>query len=112
MAVLTQTISSATAEMREKEQTWVGDMERRKRAMKQLSRTMQEQAASFETALNSMDLPVCLFEGNGHILQVNPRFCEFLGLPANRLKPMGLLAIVAELEKTVSAPEELKEAAE
>lgn len=112
MAALTQTVTAITTQMREKEQTWVGDLERRNRAMQQLSRTMQEQAASFETALNSMDLPVCLFEGNGNILQINQRFCQFLGIPAEKLKPMGLLAIVAEVGKFVSAPDELKKAAE
>ena len=112
MAALTQTVTDITTGMREKEQTWVGDMERRNRAMQQLSRTLQEQAASFETALNSMDLPVCLFEGNGNILQINQRFCQFLGIAAENLKPMGLLAIVAEVGKFISAPDELKKAAE
>ncbi|MBI1956264.1 MAG: PAS domain-containing protein, partial [Acidobacteria bacterium] len=112
IAALTETVTNITTGMREKEQTWMGDLERRNRAMQQLSRTLQEQAASFETALNSMDLPVCLFEGNGNILQVNQRFCQFLGIPTEKLKPMGLLAIVAEVGKFVSAPDELKKAAE
>ncbi|MBI4459442.1 MAG: response regulator [Acidobacteria bacterium] len=112
MAALTQTVTAITTEMREKEQTWIGDLERRNRAMQQLSRTLQEQAASFETALNSMDLPVCLFEGTGNTLQVNQRFSQFLGIPAEKLKPLGLLGTAAELEKFVSVPAELKKAAE
>ena len=112
MAVLTQTISSATAEMREKEQTWMGDLERRNRAVQQLSRTLQEQATSFETALNSVDMPVCLCEANGSVLQVNQSFCRFLGVSTEALKPMSLLNIGSELRKFVASPDELTKTVE
>ena len=112
VTALTQTVTNITSEMREKEQTWIGDLESRNQAMQKLSRHLEEQAASFETALNSMDLPICLFESSGSILQVNQHFCQLLGIPADRLKSMGLLPIVSELRKLLAAPEKLTAEAE
>ncbi|MBI3934290.1 MAG: PAS domain-containing protein, partial [Acidobacteria bacterium] len=112
LTALTQTVFDITSELREKELTLTGDMERRNEAMQKLSRNLQEQAASFETALNSMDLPICLFESGGGILQVNQRFCQFMGVSAERLKGMGLLPIVSELRKHLAAPEKLTAEAE
>lgn len=109
---LAQTISAITTEMREKEQTWMGDLEKRNRAVQELSRSLQEQATSFETALNSVDSPVCLFEANGNVLQVNQSFCRLLGLSTESLKAMGLLRVVAELRQVVASPEELTKTAE
>ena len=109
---LARTISDITTEMREKEQTWIGDLEKRNKAMQQLSRNLQEQAASFETALNEVDSPVCLFEADGNVLQVNQSFCRFLGLSAETLRTRGLLAIVGELRRFVASPDELMQAAE
>jgi signal transduction histidine kinase/CheY-like chemotaxis protein/HAMP domain-containing protein len=113
ITALTQTVTAITSQMKEKEQTWIGDLEQRSQAMQHLSRTLQEQAASFETALNSMDLPICLFESGGNILQVNQRFCQFVGTSVEQLKGMGgLLPIVSELRKRVSSPEKFTAAAE
>jgi signal transduction histidine kinase len=113
ITALTQTVTTITTEMKEREQTWMGDLERRSQAMQQLSRTLQEQAASFETAVNSMDLPICLFESSGNILHVNQRFCQFVGTSVEQLKGMGgLLPIVAELRKRISSPEKFTAAAE
>ena len=109
---LARTISEITTEMREKEQTWIGDLEKRNKAMQQLSRTLQEQAASFETALNAVDSPVCLFEANGSVLQVNQSFCRFLGVSAEALKTRGLLAVIGDLRQFAENPEELTQAAE
>ena len=80
--------------------------------MQQLTRSLQEQATGFETALNSVDLPVCLFESNGNILQVNQRFCRYVNVSPETLKTMGLLAIVSSLRKFVANPDELTKAAE
>ncbi|OFV95692.1 MAG: hypothetical protein A3H28_15550 [Acidobacteria bacterium RIFCSPLOWO2_02_FULL_61_28] len=112
IGALAQTITEITTEMRAKEQTWMGDLEKRNRAVQELSRTLQEQATSFETALNAVDWPVCLFEANGNVLQVNQSFCRFLGVSAESLKTMGLLRVVAELRRLVASPEELTRAAE
>ena len=112
IAALAQTITTITSEIREKEQTWMGDIERRNQAVQKLTQILQEQAASFETALNSVDVPVCLFESDGDLVQVNQRFCQFLGTTAENLKRMGLLSIVAELQKLAANPQELKAAAE
>jgi signal transduction histidine kinase/ActR/RegA family two-component response regulator/HAMP domain-containing protein len=112
ISALTQAVSDITSELRDKEITLTGDMERRNEAMQKLSRNLQEQAASFETALNSMDLPICLFESGGSILQVNQRFCQFLGISAARLRGMGLLPVVSELRKHLSAPDKLTAEAE
>ena len=112
IAALAETITTITTEMREKEQTWMGDLERRNQAVQELTKIVKEQAAGFETALNSMDIPVCLFESDGNLLQTNQRFCQFLGMTAETLKPMGLLSIVAELQKFVPNSEELKQAAQ
>lgn len=109
---LTETISSITTEMREKEQTWIGDLERRNRAVQQLSRNLQEQAASFETALNSVDLAVCLFAANGNIVQVNQKFSRLLNISPEALKPLTLLQVASELRKVVEKPEALTKAAE
>ena len=111
-SALTQAVTDITSELRNKEITLTGDMERRNEAMQKLSRNLQEQAASFETALNSMDLPICLVESGGTILQVNQRFCQFLEISAARLKSMGLLPVVSELRKHLSAPEKLTAEAE
>jgi len=86
IAALAQTITTITSEIREKEQTWMGDIERRNQAVQKLTQILQEQAASFETALNSVDVPVCLFESDGDLVQVNQRFCQFLGTTAENLK--------------------------
>ncbi|MBI2820441.1 MAG: response regulator [Acidobacteria bacterium] len=112
ISALTQAVTAITSELRDKEITLTGDMERRNEVMQKLSRNLQEQAASFETALNSMDLPICLFESGGSILQVNQHFCQFLGMSAERLKSMGLLPVVSELRKHLTAPEELTAEAE
>ena len=108
---LAQTITEITAEMREKEQTWMGDLEKRNRAVQELSRSLQEQATSFETALNAVDSPVCLFEANGNVLQVNQSFCRFLGVSVESLKTMDLLRVVAELRRLVASPEEMTKTA-
>lgn len=112
ITALAHTLTTITTEMREKEQTWAGDLERRNQAMQKLTQILQEQAASFETALNSVEVPVCLFESDGDLLQVNQQFCQFLGNTAENLKRMGLLSIVSELQKSVDHPENLKVAAE
>jgi len=112
LSVLTQAVSKITSELREKEMTLTGDMERRNEAMQKLSRTLQEQAASFDTALNSMDLPICLFESNGAILQANQRFCQFMGVSIERLKTSGLLRVVKELRTHLVEPEKLTAVAE
>lgn len=112
ITALTQTVTAITTQMRQKEQTWMGDLERRNQAVQHLSRSLQEQAASFETALNSMDLPICLFEPGGNILQVNQRFRQFLGTSVESLKGMDLLSIVSELRKRVAEPDRLTAEAE
>ena len=109
---LAQSLSEITTEMREKEQTWMGDLEKRNLAMQQLSRTLQEQATSFETALNAVDSPVCLFEANGNILQVNQSFARLLGVSAETLKTKGFFPVVSELRRLVASPDELTQAAE
>ena len=109
---LARTITEITTEMREKEQTWMGDLEKRNQAMQQLSRNLQEQAASFETALNAVDSPVCLFEADRNVLQVNQSFCRFLGVSAETLKTKGFLALVSELRQFVASPDELTKTAE
>jgi len=109
---LARTISEITTEMREKEQTWMGDLEKRNQAMQQLSRTLQEQATSFETALNAVDSPVCLFEANGNILQVNQSFARLLGVSAETLKTKGFFPVISELRRFVSAPDEFTQTAE
>lgn len=109
---LARTISEITTEMRVKEQTWMGDLEKRNQAMQQLSRNLQEQAASFETALNEVDSPVCLFEASGTVLQVNQSFCRFLGVSAETLRGRGLLAVVGDLRQFVANPDELVQAAQ
>lgn len=109
---LARTISEITTEMREKEQTWMGDLEKRNQAMQQLSRTLQEQATSFETALNAVDSPVCLFEANGTILQVNQSFARLLGVAAETLKTKGFLPVISELRRLVASPDELTQTAE
>ena len=112
LTAVSEAVSAITSGLREKEMTLTGDMERRNAAMQKLSRNLQEQAASFETALNSMNLPICLFESGGSILQVNQRFCQFIGMPAERLKGVGLLAVASELGKYLGAPEKLTAEAE
>jgi signal transduction histidine kinase/CheY-like chemotaxis protein len=112
LVALAETVSSITTAMKEKEQTWMGDLESRNQVVKQLSRSLQEQATSFETALNSMDLPVCLFESAGTLLQVNQRFCQFLGTTPEALKSRGFLPVISELRKRVTAPDKLAAAAE
>ena len=112
ITALTQAVSSITSEFREKEQALTGDVELRNKAMQKLSRTLQEQATSFETAINSMDLPICLFESGGSILQVNQRFSQFLDVAPDRLRSMGLLAVVSELRKHVAAADKLTSEAE
>jgi PAS domain S-box-containing protein len=112
LTALSETVSRITSEMRQKEQALTGDMESHNQAMQKLSRNLQEQAASFETALNSMDLPICLFESSGGVLQVNQRFCQLLGIQSERLRGMGMLAVVGELRKQVAAPEKLTAEAE
>jgi signal transduction histidine kinase/ActR/RegA family two-component response regulator len=112
IAALSQAVTSITSELREREQALTGDVQLRNEAMQKLSRTLQEQATSFETAINSMDLPICLFESTGGILQVNRRFGQFLGLDPDRLKSMSLLTVVAELCKRAAAPEKLTAEAE
>jgi signal transduction histidine kinase/ActR/RegA family two-component response regulator len=112
ITALTEAVSSITSELREKEQALTGDVELRNQAMQKLSRNLQEQATSFETAINSMDLPICLFEAGGGILQVNQRFSQFLGVAADRLKSMGLLAVVAELRRHVVSADKLTSEAE
>jgi len=109
---LAQTITEITTEMREKEQTWMGDLEKRNQAMQQLSRSLQEQATSFEAALNAVGSPVCLFEANGNILQVNQSFARLLGVSAETLRTKGFLAIVPELCRLVANPDELAQTAE
>jgi len=109
---LARTISEITTEMRTKEQTWMGDLEKRNQAVQQLSRNLQEQAASFETVLNAVDSPVCLFEANGNVLQVNQGFCRFLKVSPEALRSRRLLAVIADLRQFVESPEELTAAAE
>src|SRR5205823_4286282 len=101
---LTHTISAITTEMKQKEQTWVGDLERRNQAVQKLSRTLQEQAASFETALNAVELPVCLFGANGNIVQVNQKFSQFVKAPLETMKKKSLLEVASELAKLVADP--------
>ena len=101
-----------TNQLREKEQTWIGDLEQRTQAVQQMSKTLQEQATSFETALNSVDLAVCLFDSNGNIVQVNQRFCGFLEMEPAKLKSMDLLQVASELQNLVAAPDDLTAAAE
>ncbi|MCZ6751861.1 MAG: ATP-binding protein [Acidobacteria bacterium] len=112
ITALVHTVNLMTSELRQKEQTWIGDLEQRTQAVQQMSKTLQEQATSFETALNSVDLAVCLFDSNGNILQVNQRFCGFLGTEQAKLKSMDLLQVASELQNFVSAPDELTAAAE
>ena len=112
ISALTEAVTTITTEMKDKEQTWIGDLEQRNQAVKQLSRTLQEQAASFETALNSMDLPICLFESNGTLLQANQQFSQFLDLPTDSLKARGFLPILAQLDKRTAVPGKLIAAAE
>ena len=112
ISALTEAVTTITIEMKDKEQTWMGDLEQRNQAVKQLSRTLQEQAASFETALNSIDLPICLFESAGTLLQANQRFCQFLEVTNESLKGRGFLPIIAELDKRTAAPGKLTAAAE
>ena len=112
ISALTEAVTTITAEMKNKEQTWIGDLEQRNQAVKQLSRTLQEQAASFETALNSMDLPICLFESNGTLLQANQQFSQFLDFPTDSLKARGFLPILAQLDKRTAVPGKLIAAAE
>ena len=112
LTALSETVSRITSEMRQKEQVLTGDMESHNQAMQKLSRNLQEQAASFETALNSMDLPICLFESDGGVLQANQRFCQLLGIQSERLRGMGMLPVVAELRKLVAAPDKMTAEAE
>jgi signal transduction histidine kinase/CheY-like chemotaxis protein len=112
ISALTETVTTITTEMKSKEQTWIGDLEQRNQAVRQLSRTLQEQAASFETALNSMDLPICLFESSGTLLQANQRFSQFLELSTDSMKARGFLPIIAQLDKHTAAPGKLTAAAE
>ncbi len=109
---LAGSVSRITAQIREKEETWIGDLEQRTQAVAELSRNLQEQAANFETALNSMDYPICLFESSGNILQVNHRFRQYMGQSAEQLKAMGFLPIASELRKQVTTPDKLMETAE
>ncbi|MBI2816258.1 MAG: response regulator [Acidobacteria bacterium] len=112
ITTLVRTVDSVVTELRTREQTWMGDLAKRNQLVQQLSRTVQEQAASLETTLNSVDMAVCLFDSNGNLIHVNQRFSSLLGLGADKLKEMGLLPIVSELQKLVSRPEELVGAAE
>ncbi|OFV98500.1 MAG: hypothetical protein A3F68_07050 [Acidobacteria bacterium RIFCSPLOWO2_12_FULL_54_10] len=112
LQALSTAVSEITTEIRNKEQTWMGDMERRNEAVRLISRNLQEQAASFEAALNSMNLPVCLFDANGHVLQANQFFSQVLGIAVDGLKRQNFLSIVAEAMKIVSEPQELIKAAE
>ncbi|HWP83920.1 MAG TPA: ATP-binding protein [Terriglobia bacterium] len=112
ISALTQAVTDITNELRDKEITLAGDMERRNQAMQKLSQTLQEQAASFETALNSMDLPICLFESGGGVLQVNQSFCNFLQMTPERVRGAGLLQVVSEVRKHLLHPEKLTAEAE
>ncbi len=112
ITALVHTVNTMASQLRQKEQTWIGDLEQRTQAVQEMSKTLQEQATSFETALNSVDLAVCLFDSNGNILQVNQRFCGFLGTEQAKLKSMDLLQVASELQNFVSAPDELAEVAE
>ncbi|MSO21151.1 MAG: HAMP domain-containing histidine kinase [Acidobacteria bacterium] len=86
----------------------MGDLEQSTEAVRKLSRNLQEQATSFETALNSMDYPICLFESSGKMLQANQRFTQYLGGTAENIRSLDLLSTVGKLRKVVVAPEKLK----
>jgi signal transduction histidine kinase/CheY-like chemotaxis protein len=112
ITTLVRTVGTIVAEMKTREQTAMGDLAKRNQLLQQLSRTLQEQAAGFESTLNSVDMAVCLFEGNGNIVQVNQKFSALLGVGTEKLKEMGLLPIVSELRKLVSDPDKLLATAE
>jgi signal transduction histidine kinase/CheY-like chemotaxis protein len=112
ITTLTEKITHISSQIREKEATWLGDLEQSTAAVQKLSRSLQEQAASFETALNSMDYPICLFESSGKMLQANQRFTQFLGLNPEIARSMDLLAVAAKLRKVVATPDKLRVAAE
>jgi signal transduction histidine kinase/ActR/RegA family two-component response regulator/HAMP domain-containing protein len=112
ITTLAHTITQLSSQIREKEATWMGDLEQSTAAVQKLSRSLQEQAASFETALNSMDYPICLFESSGRMLQANHRFAQYLNLSPESVRSMDLLTAAAKLRKVVAAPEKLRGAAE
>lgn len=112
ITTLIQTVGTIVSEMRSREQTAIGDLAKRNQLLQQLSRTLQEQAASFESTLNSVDMAVCLFEGNGNIVQLNQKFSGLLGIESEKLKKMGFLPIVSELRKLIPEPEKLVATAE
>lgn len=112
ITTLAHTITQLSSQIREKEATWLGDLEQSTAAVQKLSRSLQEQAASFETALNSMDYPICLFESSGRMLQANQRFAQYLGMSPESMRGMDLLTVAARLRKTVATPDKLRAAAE
>ncbi len=112
ITTLARAVSNISSQIREKEATWLGDLEQSAEAVRKLSRNLQEQATSFETALNSMDYPICLFESSGKMLQANQRFTQYLGGTAENIRSLDLLSTVGKLRKVVAAPEKLKAAAE
>jgi signal transduction histidine kinase/ActR/RegA family two-component response regulator len=112
ITTLAHKISHITSQIREKEATWLGDLEQSTAAIQKLSRNLQEQAASFETALNSMDYPICLFDSSGKMLQANQRFAQYLGMSSENTRTMDLLTTAAKLRKVVSNPDKLRASAE
>jgi signal transduction histidine kinase/ActR/RegA family two-component response regulator/HAMP domain-containing protein len=112
ITTLARTISQISSQIREKEATWLGDLEQSTAAVQKLSRNLQEQAASFETALNSMDHPICLFDSTGRMLQANQRFAQYMGVTPESVRSMDLLSVAAKLRKLVATPEKFRGAAE
>ena len=110
--MLVETVNTIVAEIKTKEQTWMGDLAKGNQLVQQLSMSLQEQAASFESTLNSVDMAVCLFEKNGNVVQVNQRFSSLLGGESKKLREMGFLAIVSELRMIVPEPDKLLAIAE